>query len=130
MAYAGSAARGRRWADIVAILASVVLLGYSMWGGMLSGDSEALSEVRNIGLARVSIVAAALLGLLGIFAAQRSRAVGKALVIAGGAVALIGLFAFNTLDATALAAAGAPGVALLVSGFFIGPMPDELEERD
>ena len=64
MAYAGSAARGRRWADMAAILASIVLLGYSVWGGMLAGDSEALSEVRNIGLARMSIVAAGLLGPL------------------------------------------------------------------
>jgi hypothetical protein len=130
LAYAGSAARGRRWADIAAILASVVLLGYSVWGGMLAGDSEALSEVRNIGLARMSNAFAGLLGVLGIFAAQRSRGMGKAMVIAGGAVALVGLFAFNTLDATALAAAGAPGAVLLVSGFFVGPMPHELEERD
>jgi hypothetical protein len=130
MAYAGSAARGRRWADIVAILASVVLLGYSVWGGMLAGDSDALSEVRNVGLARVSVVVAGLLGVLGIFVAQRSRGVGRAMVMAGGAVALIGLFAFNTLDPTAIAAAGAPGLALLIAGFFVGPMPDELEERD
>lgn len=82
MAYAGSAARGRRWADIVAILASVVRFGHSVWGGMLAGDSEALSEECDIGLARVSVVAA-----------------------------------------------GAPGLALLISGFFVGPMPDELEER-
>ena len=129
MAHVGSGARGRRWADIVAILASVVLLGYSVWGGMLAGDSEALSEVRDIGLARVSVVVAGLLGLLGIFVAQRSRTVGKALVTAGGVVALTGLFAFNTLDTTAIAATGAPGLALVISGFFVGPMPDELEER-
>lgn len=114
----------------MAILASVVLFGYSVWGGMLAGDSDALSEVRNIGLARVSVIVAGLLGLLGIFAAQRSRGAGRAAVIAGGLVALIGLFAFNTLDPTAIASTGAPGLALLISGLFVGPMPDELEERD
>jgi hypothetical protein len=122
-------ARGRRWADIVAIVASVVLFGYSVWGGVLAGDSSALGEVHNVGLARGSTIAAGLLGVLGIFAAQKSRSLGRVMVIAAGAVALIGLVAFNAIDGTAIAALGIPGVALLIAGFFVGPMPTELEER-
>jgi hypothetical protein len=124
-----SEARGRRWADIVAILASVVLLGFSVWGGVLAGDSDSLSEVRNIGLARGSNILGGLLGVVGIFAAQKSRAAGRALVIGAGLVALAGLFAFRVIDGTSIAASGAPGLALLLSGFFVGPMPTEREER-
>ena len=124
-----SAARGRRWADIVAILASVVLFAYSVWGGVLAGDSGSLSEVRNIGLARGSNILGGLLGVVGIFAAQKSRAAGRALVIAAGLVALAGLFAFRVIDGTSIAASGAPGLALLIAGFFVGPMPTEREER-
>lgn len=122
-------ARSRRWADIVAIVASVVLFGYSVWGGVLSGDSSALDEVRDVGLARASNIVGGLLGVLGIFAAQKNRNLGRVLVIAAGLVALGGLFAFSVIDATALTAAGVPGAALLLSGFFVGPMPTELEER-
>jgi hypothetical protein len=124
-----SEARGRRWADIVAILASVVLFGYSVWGGILAGDSDGLREVRNIGLARASNIFGGLLGVIGIFAAQKSPGAGRALVIAAGVVALAGLFAFNVIDGTSMAASGIPGIALLLAGFFVGPMPTEREER-
>ena len=124
-----SEARGRRWADIVAILASVVLVGYSVWGGVLAGDSEGLREVRNYGFARATNIGGGLLGVAGIFAAQKSRTLGRALVIAAGLVALAGLFAFNVIDGTSMAASGAPGLALLLAGFFVGPMPSEREER-
>jgi hypothetical protein len=122
-------ARRRRWADIVAILASVVLVGYSVWGGVLAGDSEGLREVRNISLVRGSNILGGLLGVLGIFVAQKSRAAGRAMIIAAGVVALAGLFAFRVLDGTSIAASGAPGLALLLAGFFVGPMPTESEER-
>jgi hypothetical protein len=122
-----SEARGRRWADIAAILASVTLFGFSIWGGVLAGDSDSLSEVRNIGLARGSNILGGLLGVLGIFAAQKSRAAGRALVIAAGLVALAGMFAFRVLDGTSVIASGAPGLVLLIAGFFVGPMPTERE---
>jgi hypothetical protein len=123
-----SEARGRRWADIVAILASVTLFGFSVWGGVLSGESGSLSEVRNIGLARGSNILGGVLGVVGIFAAQKSRAAGRALVIAAGLVALAGMFAFRVIDGTSIIASGAPGLALLIAGFFVGPMPTERDE--
>jgi hypothetical protein len=124
-----TAARTRRWADIVAIVASVVLFGFSVWGGVLAGDSSALDEVGNVGLARASTIAAGLIGVLGIFAAQKNRVWGRVMVVAAGVIALVGLFAFRVVDATAMAALGIPGIALVLAGFFVGPMPTELEER-
>lgn len=124
-----STERGRRWADIVAILASVVLFGYSVWGGILAGDSEAMAEVGNLGLARASSIVAGLLGVIGIFVAQRARGAGRVIVMLAGVVALIGLFAFTVVDATAMLAAGVPGLLLLVAGMFVGPMPGPGDER-
>ncbi|HEU5184849.1 MAG TPA: hypothetical protein VFU01_09795 [Gemmatimonadaceae bacterium] len=124
-----STERGRRWADIVAILASVVLFGYSVWGGILAGDSEAMAEVGNLGLARASSIVAGLLGVIGIFVAQRARGAGRVIVMLAGVVALIGLFAFTVVDATAMLAAGVPGLLLLVAGMFVGPMPGPGAER-
>ena len=124
-----SSERGRRWADIVAILASVVLFGYSVWGGILAGDSEAMAEVGNLGLARASSIVAGLLGVIGIFVAQRARGAGRVIVMLAGVVALIGLFAFTVVDATAMLAAGVPGLLLLVAGMFVGPMPGPGDER-
>ena len=124
-----STERGRRWTDIVAILASVVLFGYSVWGGILAGDSEAMAEVGNLGLARASSIVAGLLGVIGIFVAQRARGAGRVIVMLAGVVALIGLFAFTVADATAMLAAGVPGLLLLVAGMFVGPMPGPGDER-
>lgn len=124
-----SSERGRRWADIVAILASVVLFGYSVWGGILARDSEAMAEVGNLGLARASSIVAGLLGVIGIFVAQRARGAGRVIVMLAGVVALIGLFAFTVVDATAMLAAGVPGLLLLVAGMFVGPMPGPGDER-
>lgn len=124
-----STERGRRWADIVAILASVVLFGYSVWGGILAGDSEAMAEVGNLGLARASNIVAGLLGVTGIFVAQRSRGAGRVIVMLAGVVALMGLFAFTVLDATAMLGAGVPGLLLLVAGMFVGPLPGPGDER-
>lgn len=124
-----STERGRRWADIVAILASVVLFGYSVWGGVLAGDSEAMTEVGNLGLARASNIVGGLLGIIGIFVAQRSRGAGRVIVMLAGVVALIGLFAFTVVDATAMLAAGVPGLLLLIAGMFVGPMPAPGDER-
>jgi len=129
MTAAVSTERGRRWADVVAILASVVLFGYSVWGGILAGDSEAMAEVGNLGLARASTIVAGLLGVIGIFVAQRARGAGRVIVMLAGVVALIGLFAFTVVDATAMLAAGVPGLLLVVAGMFVGPMPAPGGER-
>jgi hypothetical protein len=122
-------AKGRHWADVVAIFTGLALLGLAIWPGPQSASAGAARESGgNQEILWLAHAAAGALALGSVAIAQRwnLRAIARGML----AVAAVGLvvvcFTFRDFGPRALLTLVLPAMLLLVSAFAVGPMPREL----
>src|SRR5688572_4672433 len=121
----------RHWADLLAIITGVILLGIAIWPNEASATSDADRETTLTQALWLVHLAAGALTLLAVYLSQRwqRRALGRALLV-GSAVLLLGaLVLFRDFTLRAMLTTIVPAIALLVSSFAIGPMPREITQE-
>ena len=119
-----SRARIHDVADFVAIVAGVTSIAFAVWGTPIATGEVAGGDVRNISVIWLSYGLAGLLAVAGVAIAQERRKQGRLLLAAGGAALLIGLLGFARAEG-AIWASIVPGVLMLATAPFIGPMPTD-----
>ena len=116
--------RKRRWADIVAIIASVTALGNAMWGPLIfSTISSRVTTDQGAGYNWFAFGVGGMLGVLGLIVAQKRPVPGRIALAIGGVLLLAVPFAYENRALLPIATSLVLGVAMLVSSFFLGPMP-------
>ena len=117
--------RGRTWADVLALLTSVVLLVLAIWPGDPTASEQAASELGSAQMVWALHALCGLLGLGGLVVAQRWRwrLVGRVMVAVAGVALLAGLVVTREFSSRSLLLLLLPGAALLVSALAVGPMP-------
>ncbi len=123
-----TAAKRRRWADVVVIVVSLYAFMSSFWAPLelLTGG-----EGREVADEQALWWTYALGGLLGFAAlalSRRNPALAKGLTAAAGLAVLAGFFTLDNLTPFATVSIGASGLALLAASPFVGPMPSPEEE--
>jgi hypothetical protein len=114
--------RRRHWADIAAIVAGLMLMGFAIWPIPFAGTSE---TGRQVGVWWIYALAGGS-SLIGVFLGQRweFRHLARVLILAAVAVLLYGLLTqFRDLGPAAVLTAVVPGALLLLAAPFFGPMP-------
>jgi peptidoglycan/LPS O-acetylase OafA/YrhL len=115
----------RKWSDIVVIVASLVSLGNAIWGPFIftsvardppHGDS-------GVGYNWLAFGVGGLLGLLGVFLAERQPRLARLSVALGGAMIAIVPFTYEHWHALPIATSLVLGLAMLAAAPFVGPMP-------
>jgi hypothetical protein len=112
----------RHWADVVAILAGLMLMGLAIWPVPFVDTRETGDR---LGVWWIYALAGGLT-LVGVFLGQRWawRQIARALMVAAVAVLLYGLVTvFRDLGIAALLTALVPGLLILLAVPFFGPMP-------
>lgn len=120
--------RARRWASIVAIVASVYALLAAVWVPpefFTGGDA---GEVGHSTWLIIAYALAAALGLGGVLTAQRNAGLARLMVAAAGIILLSGFLAMRQVTALALVSIGLTGLMLIGSAVFLGAMPSPEEE--
>ena len=117
--------RGRTWADVLALLTSVVLLALAIWPGDPTASEEASLELGSAQMVWALHALCGLLGLGGLVIAQRWRwrTIGRVMVGVAGVALLAALIVTRDFSARSLLLLLVPGAALLASSLAVGPMP-------
>jgi MFS family permease len=116
--------RKRRWADIVAIIASVTALGNAMWGPLIfSTTSTQVTADQGAGYNWFAFGVGGILGVLGLIVAQKRPVPGRIALAIGGALLIAVPFVYENRALLPIATSVILGVAMLVSSLFLGPMP-------
>jgi hypothetical protein len=119
-----STRRARRWADLVAIIASVAALGNALWGPLIfSTRSAAVTTDPGAGYNWFAFGVGGILGVLGLVVAQKRPLPGRIALAIGGALLVIVPFFYETRAMLPIATSVVLGIAMLVASFFLGPMP-------
>jgi len=114
----------RRWADIVAIIASVAALGNAMWGPLIfTTVSSEVTTDRGVGYNWFAFGVGGILGVLGLIVAQKRPLPGRVALALGGALLVVVPFVYENRAMLPMVTSVVLGVAMLVSSFFLGPMP-------
>jgi hypothetical protein len=114
----------RKWADIVAIVASVTAVGNALWGPLIFGTvSNPTITDRGAGYNWFAFGVGGLLGLLGLIIAQKRQTLGRIPLAIGGVLLVIVPFFYTRGSMLPIATSVVLGVAMIVSALFIGPMP-------
>lgn len=122
-------ARGRRWTNVVVLVASAWALAASMWGWTPETmESGARDLVTNDSLLVGAYALAGTLGFVAVFTALRLPALSKALTALAGLLLLSGFLVLRSVDPVAVLSLGLTGIALLAAAPFMGPMPTPEEE--
>jgi peptidoglycan/LPS O-acetylase OafA/YrhL len=117
--------RTRKWADVVAILASVVALANAMWGPIIfttMADKLSLGD-RGIDYNWMAFGLGGILGLCGIIVAQRWPQYGRIPLALGGLMLVIVPFFYEHKVALPIATSVVLGLAMLAAAPFIGQLP-------
>lgn len=116
----------RQWADILALVTGVALIGVSLWPSILSTSPSGVRETGNPGALVLFRVVAGLLAIAAVFAAQawRRRALARALLLAAAALLVVVLAIFRDFGGWALGTVVLPAALLIVSATAVGPLPD------
>jgi hypothetical protein len=124
-AMADSEARTRRkWADIVAIVASVTALGNAMWGPLIFGTrSSSVPTDPGAGYNWLAFGLGGALGLLGLIVAQKRPLPGRVALALGGALLVVVPLFYENRAMLPIVTSVVLGLAMLLSSFFLGPMP-------
>ncbi|HUQ81452.1 MAG TPA: hypothetical protein VM076_09955 [Gemmatimonadaceae bacterium] len=124
--------KSRNWADLVAIVTGVALIGLAMWPGPQSASAGAARESGNPQLLWLSHACAGALALGAVAAAQRwsLRPLARGLLILGGLGLLSVLLVFRDFGPRALLTAVLPALLLLGAATAIGPMPRDMNVPD
>ena len=114
----------RKWADIVAIIASLTALGNAMWGPLIFGTNSAQATTDpGAGYNWFAFGVGGVLGLLGLILAQKRPALGRLPLAIGGVLLVIVPFVYSNKAMLPITASVILGIAMIVSALFIGPMP-------
>ena len=113
--------RRHHWADVVAIVAGVVSIGFAIWGVPLRLDDAG----ENVGWVWGVYAAAGVLALLAVVVAQRSAGPARLLLAFGGLALLIAPVAVGGAVTTWIANAIVGG-AMLVAAPFVGYLAPDL----
>lgn len=121
-------AKRRRWADVVVIVSALYVFLAAIWSPPALGPAEAATEAVDHGWWWWAHAVGGFLALLSVPLAQKRPPLGKALAGLAGLIMLAGMFAFGGVSWLSVRALGLPGLAVLLSAAFIGPMPSPEEE--
>jgi hypothetical protein len=121
------AAKRRRWADVVVIVAALYVFLAAIWSPPAIGPGEAAGAVEH-GLWWWAHAIGGFLALLSIPLAQKQPMAGKVLAGVAALVMLAGVFVTDGGSWLTLRALGIPGLAVLLAAPFVGPMPSPQEE--
>ena len=114
----------RRWADLVAIIASVAALGNAMWGPLIfSTMSSRTTSDPGAGYNWLAFGIGGALGILGLILAQKRPLAGRIPLAVGGVLLVIVPFFYEHKAMLPIATSVVLGVAMLMSAMFLGPMP-------
>ncbi|HEV7990746.1 MAG TPA: hypothetical protein VGP25_02930 [Gemmatimonadaceae bacterium] len=114
----------RKWADIVAIVASVAALGNALWGPLIFGTlSQSTTTDRGAGYNWLAFGLGGMLGVLGLIVAQKRPQPGRIALALGGVMLVIVPFFYDHKAMLPIVTSVVLGLAMLVSSFFLGPMP-------
>jgi hypothetical protein len=119
-----STRRARWWADVVAIVASVAAVGNALWGPLIfSTLSSQVTTDRGAGYNWFAFGVGGILGVLGVIVAQKRPLPGRIAIAVGGALLVIVPFFYENFSMLPIATSVVLGIAMIVSAFFLGPMP-------
>jgi hypothetical protein len=119
-----STRRTRWWADLVAIIASVTAVGNALWGPLIfSTLSSETTTDRGAGYNWFAFGVGGILGVLGLIIAQKRPLPGRIALGVGGALLVIVPFFYENRAMLPIATSVVLGIAMMVSAFFLGPMP-------
>jgi hypothetical protein len=115
----------RRWADVMAIVASVCSLANAMWAPVLfhamltsmpQGD-------RGVGYSYMTFGVSGLLGLIAVALAERRTGAARITLAVAGLLLLSAPFTYTRPHPLPIAATVILGLAMLLAAPFLGPMP-------
>jgi hypothetical protein len=128
VADARTAAKRRRWADVVIIVAALYAVLAAVWAPPGLGPQAAAAEAPDHGGWWWAHAIGGSLALASVFVAMRSVLLARILAGAGGLVLLAGLLAFDTIGWLAMRTLVLPAVLILAATPFLGPMPTPEQE--
>jgi hypothetical protein len=117
-----SASQRSQIADFIAIAASVASIGSAIWAAPLHVPDNS-SAVANIGYAWLAYFLGGVIGLIGIWQAQRAPKVGKVLVAMAGLTVLSIVLIFREPNAFAWGTVLVIGIVLIAMSPFVGRIP-------
>ena len=117
----------RHWADLLAILTSVVLIAIAIWPTNASATLDSDRETTVTPALWLAHAAAGALSLLGVTISQRwgRRPLGRAALLFAALILLGALLVFRDLTTRAVLTTLLPALALVIASFAVGPMPRE-----
>jgi hypothetical protein len=102
----------------------VAALGNAMWGPLIfSTLSYQTTSDRGAGYNWFAFGVGGILGVLGLIVAQKRPLPGRISIAVGGVLLVIVPFFYEHRSMLPIATSMVLGVAMLVSAFFLGPMP-------
>ena len=116
---------GRKWADIVAIVAGLVALANAMWGPIIfTMMYKQLSQGdRGVAYNWMAFGLGGLLALCGVALAQRSPRAGRPFLTVAGILLVVVPFFYDNKPLLPIATSVILGLAMLGAAPFLGPMP-------
>jgi len=128
MATSQQAAHRRHWADVLAIVTGVALLGLAIWPGPHSASAGAEREAGNAQALWLAHALAGASALISVGIAQRwgLRPLARALLLIAALALAVLLFMFRDFGPRALLTVLLPALLLLISATAVGPMPRDL----
>ena len=116
----------RPWADVLALVTGVALIGLSLWPSILVTSPEGVGGSGRPGTLVIFRVVAGITAVVAVFAAQawRRRTLARALLVAAAVVLVVALTSFRDFGAWALGTVVLPAALLLVSATAVGPLPE------
>lgn len=114
----------RKWADIVAIVASVTALGNALWGPLIFGTrSASVTTDQGAGYNWLAFGLGGVLGVLGLIVAQKRPLPGRIALALGGVLLVLVPFFYESRAMLPIVTSVVLGLAMLIASFFLGPMP-------
>jgi hypothetical protein len=123
-----TAAKRRRWADVVIILASLYAVLAATFAPAGLGSPPAVAEAADHGMWWWAHAIGGTLALSSVFVAMKSVALARLLAGAGAVVLLGGVGAFGGINWLAIRTLVIPALLILAATPFLGPMPSPEEE--
>jgi hypothetical protein len=119
-----STRHARWWADLIAMFASVAAFDNAISGPLIfSTLSYQVTSDAGAGYDWFAFGGGGILGVLGVIVAQKRPGPGRIAIAVGGALLVIVPFFYEHRSMLPIVTSVVLGIAMLVSAFFLGPMP-------